>query len=58
MPKPYVSKLVPVDVKVVWPMEASSFTPWLLANPNFLGSTRLGGDSGFGCAAGEAGSAT
>lgn len=35
--KPHVSKLVPVNVKVVWPMEASSFTPWLLAHPGALG---------------------
>jgi hypothetical protein len=32
-----LSRLVPVDVRSVWPMEATSFTPWLLANPQVLG---------------------
>jgi hypothetical protein len=34
---PQLSKLLPVDVRTVWPMEASSFTPWLLANAAVLG---------------------
>lgn len=34
---PKLSRLVPVDVRTVWPMEASSFTPWLLANASVLG---------------------
>ena len=38
MPEPVtISRLVPVGVKLVWPMEASSFTPWLLANAAVLG---------------------
>lgn len=34
---PILSKLVSVDVKKVWPLEATSFTPWLLANADVLG---------------------
>lgn len=34
---PHLSRLVPVDVRAVWPLEASSFTPWLLANAGVLG---------------------
>lgn len=34
---PNLAKLVPVNVKSVWPGEASSFTPWLLANAEALG---------------------
>lgn len=32
-----ISKLVPVAIKEVWPMEATAFTPWLLANADSLG---------------------
>lgn len=32
-----ITRLVPVDVREVWPMEASSFTPWLFANAATLG---------------------
>lgn len=34
---PTLASLIPVDVKTVWPLEASSFTPWLLANSATLG---------------------
>lgn len=34
---PQLSHLVAVDVRAVWPLEASSFTPWLLANADALG---------------------
>lgn len=34
---PALAKLVPVNVKSVWPGEAASFTPWLLANAEALG---------------------
>jgi hypothetical protein len=34
---PTLSKLVAVDVRQVWPMEATSFTPWLLENADVLG---------------------
>ena len=34
---PKLSKLVPVPVKDIWPLEASAFTPWLLANADVLG---------------------
>ena len=37
MDLPNLSTLLPVDVRLVWPGEASSFTPWLLANPDVLG---------------------
>jgi hypothetical protein len=33
---PTLSKLLPVDVHEVWPMEASSFTPWLMDNAEAL----------------------
>jgi hypothetical protein len=34
---PKLSKLVAVDVGKVWPVEATSFTPWLLNNAEVLG---------------------
>ena len=34
---PQLSTLVPVAVRSVWPGEASTFTPWLLANASVLG---------------------
>src|SRR4051794_33676170 len=37
MAAPTLSKLLHVDVKTIWPMEATSFTPWLLANAEALG---------------------
>jgi hypothetical protein len=37
MSLPSLSRLLRVPVKSVWPMEASAFTPWLLANADQLG---------------------
>lgn len=37
MTSPKLSRLLPVAVRDVWPMEASGFTPWLLANAEVLG---------------------
>ena len=34
---PKISTLLPVNVRKVWPGEASDFTPWLLANADVLG---------------------
>ena len=34
---PKIAKLEPVDLKKVWPNEASDFTPWLAANLDRLG---------------------
>ena len=33
---PHIVRLVPVEVRHVWPQEASGFTPWLLDNADVL----------------------
>lgn len=34
---PEIGSLTPVDIREVWPNEAADLTPWLAANPGFLG---------------------
>ena len=37
MTTPQISRLVGVDVRAVWPIESTAFTPWLLDNAEALG---------------------